>query len=120
MQFSTAIWELMKGKPISNPELRNKVIEVLREHPNYLKPFLKVVEKDKYEEKLSKKLEKQAPKYREEYKKSPNQSGKLDPQLIMLHHASGSYGGAISWILQKISAVSYHMLVRVRGKNGSD
>lgn len=53
--------------------------------------------------------------YPEQFLRSPNQSGVITPELIMLHHSYGSYKGGISWIRQVISKVSYHYLIDVTG-----
>ena len=53
--------------------------------------------------------------YPEVYKASPNQSGKINPRFIILHHSSGSHDGTKSWILNKASQVSYHYLIAPDG-----
>ena len=53
--------------------------------------------------------------YPEVYKASPNQSGKISPKFIVLHHSSGSHDGTKSWILNKASQVSYHYLIAADG-----
>ena len=53
--------------------------------------------------------------YPEVYTKSPNQSGKIRPKFIILHHSSGSHDGTKSWILNKASQVSYHYLIAADG-----
>ena len=53
--------------------------------------------------------------YPEVYTKSPNQSGKIRPKFIILHHSSGSHDGTKSWILNKASQVSYHYLIAPDG-----
>ena len=53
--------------------------------------------------------------YPEVYTESPNQSGKIRPKFIILHHSSGSHDGTKSWILNKASQVSYHYLIAPDG-----
>ena len=53
--------------------------------------------------------------YPEVYTESPNQSGKIRPKFIILHHSSGSHNGTKSWILNKASQVSYHYLIAPDG-----
>ena len=53
--------------------------------------------------------------YPEVYEASPNQSGKIKPRFIILHHSAGSHDGTKSWILNKASQVSYHYLIAADG-----
>ena len=53
--------------------------------------------------------------YPEVYEASPNQSGKIKPRFIILHHSAGSHNGTKSWILNKASQVSYHYLIAADG-----
>ena len=53
--------------------------------------------------------------YPEVYEASPNQSGKIKPRFIILHHSAGSHDGTKSWILNKASQVSYHYLIAPDG-----
>ena len=106
MKLSTAVWHILQGKPITDKALLNEVVNILRSTKGYDSPILDIAKTD-YTETLDPKLE----KYAEDYRRSPNQSGTIDPQFIILHHSSGSFKGTISWILQKISKVSYHYVI---------
>lgn len=46
---------------------------------------------------------------------SPNRSGVLSPQGIVLHHTAGSYAGSVSWCLNAKAKVSYHAIVNTNG-----
>ena len=109
--LSTAVWNLLNGKPISDPLLRNAVISALRKSPDYLKQIVNIAVEDIHEEKLSKKLTKHAEKYR----RSPNQSGNISPEYLVLHDSYGSFMSSFWWILDAKSDVSYHYMVDTDG-----
>ena len=103
--LSIAAWNILSGKPV--PEnIAAQTVEALREHPDYIKKVIDLAKDDKPEV-LSKNLAKHA----EEYRRSPNQSSKIKPKFIMLHHTAGSFAGSISWILNAIAKVSYHYVI---------
>lgn len=103
--IATAVWFILQGKPIHDPELREAAVSALRSHPDYLKPILKVAGEDK-QETLSPKLE----KYADQYRRSPNQTlGRtITPKFIVLHDSYGTFKGTVSWITDPASDVSYH------------
>jgi len=47
---------------------------------------------------------------------SPNQSGSLQPKGIVFHHSCGELASNISWLLQKRSQVSYHIIIGTDGR----
>lgn len=50
------------------------------------------------------------------FKQTPNISkNPIKPTGIVLHHTAGSYGGSVSWCLDKVSKVSYHCIVDLNG-----
>lgn len=102
MTLSTAVWHILNNKPIPQ-ELVSRVVEVLRDEPDYLKPILSAAKND-YKEVLTPKLE----KYAEKYRKSPNQSSNNSPKFIVLHDSYGSFAGTVSWIANPTADVSYH------------
>lgn len=53
--------------------------------------------------------------YSEIVNHSPNTSGILKPEGIVLHHSAGSYTGTVAWILNPSSKVSYHCVVNTDG-----
>jgi AmpD protein len=51
---------------------------------------------------------------------SPNvSSSRINPEGVVLHHSSGSYGGSVSWICQSKSQVSYHCIIDTNGERTS-
>ena len=55
--------------------------------------------------------------YTEVYRQTPNYSSgtTIRPAGAVLHHSCGSYAGSVSWILQKKSKVSYHVIIDTDG-----
>ena len=55
--------------------------------------------------------------YTEVNRQTPNYSSgtTIRPSGVVLHHSCGSYGGSVSWILQKKSKVSYHAIIDTDG-----
>jgi len=55
--------------------------------------------------------------YTEVYRQTPNYSSgtTIQPTGAVLHHSYGSYAGSVSWILQKKSKVSYHVIIDTDG-----
>jgi N-acetyl-anhydromuramyl-L-alanine amidase AmpD len=45
------------------------------------------------------------------FKPTPHKRGTIKPTGIILHHTGGSYNGAVQWILNPASKVSYHYLI---------
>lgn len=39
----------------------------------------------------------------------------IQPKGIVLHHSAGNFEGSVSWILDKVSKVSYHAIVDTTG-----
>ena len=54
--------------------------------------------------------------YKETFKTSPNASGLLKPDGIVLHHSGGSWAGLVPWCTNKASQVSYHCAVSPSGE----
>ena len=54
--------------------------------------------------------------YKETFKKSPNCSGVLKPEGIILHHSAGSWAGLVPWCLNPSAKVSYHCAVAPNGE----
>ena len=106
MKESTAVWHILHGKPVLDKALRQAAVNVLRGRNKDYSKLIKLAQGD-YEEAITPKLE----KYAEKYRRSPNQSGSINPTHIILHHSSGSFAGTVSWIMQKISKVSYHYVI---------
>ena len=52
---------------------------------------------------------------KETIKRSPNASGSMQPQGIILHHSAGSYAGTVSWCMNLKAKVSYHCVVNTNG-----
>lgn len=58
----------------------------------------------------------QSEQFKEVYRQTPNiSSSSIKPIGCVLHHSCGSYDGTVSWILQKRSQVSYHVLINKDG-----
>ena len=55
------------------------------------------------------------PKYQTIMHSTPNKSGGFDPKGILIHHSGGSFSGTLSWIKQRVSSVSYHLLIALDG-----
>jgi AmpD protein len=55
--------------------------------------------------------------YTEVYRQTPNYTSgtTIKPAGVVLHHSYGSYNGSVSWILQKKSKVSYHVIIDTDG-----
>jgi AmpD protein len=67
--------------------------------------------------KPKKKAAKKKSKYKEVYKSTPNKSSrKIQPEGVILHHSYGSYKGGVSWILDDVANVSYHVLIAEDGE----
>jgi N-acetyl-anhydromuramyl-L-alanine amidase AmpD len=48
---------------------------------------------------------------------TPNKSASLiKPEAVILHHTSGSYVGSVSWCMDPISKVSYHVIIARDGR----
>jgi N-acetyl-anhydromuramoyl-L-alanine amidase len=73
---------------------------------------LKAVKKPK-----KKAARKKKSKYKEVFKPTPNKSTrKIEPEGVVLHHSYGNYKGGVSWILDDVSNVSYHVLIAEDGE----
>lgn len=53
--------------------------------------------------------------YPERISSTPNMSGTLVPEGIVLHHSGGSWAGLESWIKNPKAQVSYHVIVNTNG-----
>lgn len=67
------------------------------------------------EEKAAKQSAGDPPSFEEVEHTTPNKGGKIDPKGIVFHHSAGSFAGSLSWIRQKQSRVSYHVLIHPDG-----
>lgn len=47
---------------------------------------------------------------------SPNKGGSFQPEGFLFHHAVGTWEGTKSWITQRKSRVSYHVLINMDGE----
>jgi len=106
--LSTAVWYLLRGKPLPEP-YRERVIEILRSHPEYAKgatPQQRVALGALPTAKTS---------YPTTWDPSPNRGGMLRARYIVLHDSFGSYSSGRWWILDHKSDVSYHYLVNTDG-----
>ena len=54
--------------------------------------------------------------YKEIIKNSPNSSGLLKPEGIVLHHSGGSWAGLVPWCMNPSAKVSYHCAVAPNGE----
>ena len=55
------------------------------------------------------------PSFEEVEHSTPNKGGRITPKGVVFHHSAGSFEGSLSWIKQKQSRVSYHVLVHPDG-----
>ena len=46
---------------------------------------------------------------------TPNKGGRIKPLGVVFHHSAGSFAGSLSWIKQRRSKVSYHVLIHPDG-----
>jgi AmpD protein len=77
------------------------------------KENITIIEKEEVVEKIKEK--RIVPEYKETTNLSPNSSGTLKPEGIVIHHSGGSWGGLVPWITNPKSKASYHVVVNIDG-----